>query len=124
MVGCCTAGAAIAGCDKRLLAPLDRAQGDPEGAHVPAEQEHHRLPFRRAQMDPAWHQGHVGHLETPKGTPMDSAGAVLATVALQADLRTAQTTGGDTLPSCRALTRMRARHVARANHPTAAGGAR
>ncbi len=55
---------------------------------------------------------------------MDSAGAVLATATLRADLQTAQATGGDTLPSCRALKRIRARHVARGHHLLAAGGAR
>ncbi len=53
---------------------------------------------------------------------MDSAGAVLDTVTLRADLRT--TTGGGILPSCRASKRLRARHLARVHHLTAAGGAR
>lgn len=55
---------------------------------------------------------------------MDSAGAVLATATRRANLQTARATGGGTLPCCRALKRVRARHVARGHHLPAAGGTR
>ena len=91
----------------------------------PAEPEHHQLTLRQAQMiSSATPSPTLTTSNTPKGTPMDSAGAVLATVTLRAELRTAPATGGDTLPSGRPVKRIHARRVARGHHLPALGGAR